>query len=158
MKRLVILVMLTVCSVSIFAQTRKGDSSFGANVGYGFDTENVTLGVDYRYNVTNEIRITPSITHFVKHDYRSAWAIDLNAHYVVQVSENFGFYPLGGLSLSFWKLGDKHTVNRNRLGANIGLGAEVYASRELTVGVEFKYHIIDDWDQAMFAVRAAYNF
>lgn len=160
MKRLIVLVVLAVISLSAFAQTRQGDSSIGANVGYSFDSENVTLGIDYRYNITDEVRLAPSITHFVKSNHHSAWAIDLNAHYVVQLSEKFGFYPLGGLSLSFWKwdLGGNHSVDHNRLGANIGLGGEVYASKELTVGLEVKYNIVKTYDQALFAVRAAYNF
>jgi outer membrane protein X len=41
---------------------------------------------------------------------------------------------------------------------NIGLGGEVYASRDLTVGLEMKYNLIQDFDQAMAAVRIAYNF
>ena len=48
--------------------------------------------------------------------------------------------------------------NVSRLGLNIGLGGEVYASRELTVGLEMKYNLIKDFDQALAAVRIAYNF
>ena len=51
--------------------------------------------------VTDAFRLTPSITHLVKNDGLSAWAIDMNAHYVFKLSEMFGFYPLAGLSLSF---------------------------------------------------------
>ena len=53
--------------------------------------------------VTDAFRLTPSITHLVKNDGLSAWAIDMNAHYVFKLSEMFGFYPLAGLSLSFGK-------------------------------------------------------
>ena len=41
---------------------------------------------------------------FVKDDGLSAWAIDVNAHYVFKLSDMFGFYPLAGLDLSFWKV------------------------------------------------------
>jgi len=155
MKKLIVMLMLTIVSTGVFAQTEKGSSSFGLNIGYGFDSENATLGIDYRYNLTNEIRLTPSITHFVKNDGLKAWAIDMNAHYVVQLSDMFGFYPLGGLSLSFWNF---HSIDKTRFGANVGLGGEVYATKEITIGLEAKYNIIKDFDQAMIAVRVGYNF
>lgn len=160
MKRVVVIVLLSVFSLGVFAQKHRGDSSFGLNLGYGFDSENVLLGIDYRFNMTDELRLVPSITHFIKNDFHSAWAIDMNAHYVFPLSEYFGFYPLGGLGLSFWKwdVGNDLSHNETRFGANLGLGGELYASKELTVGLEVKYHIIKDYDQAMFALRVGYNF
>lgn len=107
------------------------------------------------YCVTDAFRLTPSITHLVKNDGLSAWAIDMNAHYVFKLSEMFGFYPLAGLSLSFWKAGP---WDATRFGANIGLGGEVYATDRISVGLEAKYNIIKDLDAAALAVRVGYNF
>ena len=52
----------------------------------------------------------------------------------------------------YWRDGE------TRFGANIGLGAEVYATREFSIGLEAKYNIIKDVDQAMIGLRAAYCF
>ena len=41
---------------------------------------------------------------------------------------------------------------------NIGLGAEVYATRELSLGLEVKYNIVKDIDQALLGLRVGYNF
>ena len=159
MKKLVVLMMLIVCCVSASAQVQRGMSSVGLNLGYGFDSKNATLGIEDRYCVTDELRLSPSMTYFVKNNGHSAFAIDMNAHYVFRLSEMFGFYPLGGLSLSFWRFdGIPHNFNRTRFGANIGLGAEVYATNQISVGLEAKYNIIKDFDQAMLAVRVGYNF
>lgn len=155
MKKLIVLLMLTVFTLGAYAQTQQGQSSVGLNIGYGFDSENATLGVDYRYSLTDAVRLNPSLTALVKNNGLSAWMIDMNAHYVVKLSEMFGFYPLAGLSLSFW---DIHGYNATRFGANIGLGGEVYATQNLTVGLDIKYNIIKDFDQAMMAVRVGYNF
>ena len=116
---------------------------------------NATLGVDYRYCITDAVRLSPSLTYFVKNDNHSTWAIDLNAHYVVKLSEMFGFYPLAGLSLSFWKAGP---WDATRFGAYIGLGGEVYATDRVSGGLEAKYNIIKDLDAAALAVRVGYNF
>lgn len=164
MKKLVILLLLAVVSLGAYAQTEQGRSSVGFNIGYGFDSKNATLGVDYRYCITDAIRLNPSLTHFVKNNGLSAWAIDMNAHYVVKLSDMFGFYPLAGLSLSFWKAdyGELNHVklssNYTRFGANIGLGGELYATDQITVGLEVKYNIVKDIDQALVAVRVGYNF
>lgn len=166
MKKLIVICMLAIISMSAFAQTRQGQSSFGFNLGYGFnDIGNALLGVDYRYNVTDEVRLAPSLTYFVKDDYFSGWAIDLNAHYVFKLSDMFGFYPLAGLDLSFWKvsLGNSASLNKTRLGANVGLGGELYATDQISVGLEFKYNILKSWEhiglsQPILAVRVGYNF
>lgn len=161
MKRILLVVLLAVISLGAYAQ--KGTQSVGFNIGYGFTSENATLGLDYRYNLTDAVRLSPSLSYFVKNDGLSAWNIDMNAHYVFPLSEMFGFYPLAGLNLSFWKFScmlDDHSISQNetRFGANVGLGAELYATEQLTVGIEGKYTIIKDFDQALLAVRVAYNF
>ena len=160
MKKLIVMCMLAIISMSAFAQTPQGQSSFGFNIGYGFnDNGNALLGVDYRYNFTDEVRFAPSLTYFVKDNGLSAWAIDMNVHYVFKLSEMFGFYPLAGLDLSFWKFGaGGWSHNMTRFGANIGLGGEVYATDQITVGLEFKYNIIKDFDQPILGVRVGYNF
>lgn len=157
MQRWMFVLALTILSLGAYAQTEKGISSAGFTIGYGFgpDAKNATLGLDYRYNILDEVRISPSLAYFVKNDGLSAWAIDLNAHYVVQLSDMFGFYPLGGLSLSFW---DVWGYNATRFGVNIGLGGELYATKEITVGVEFKYNAIKDFHQPMLGVRVGYSF
>lgn len=100
MKKIFIVFSLVMIAFGASAQ-KQGLSSIGLSMGYGFDTENATLGIDYRYSITDEFRFAPSLTHYVKKDGLSAWSIDMNAHYVVLLSNQFAFYPIGGLSLSF---------------------------------------------------------
>ncbi len=159
MKKLFLVALLAIISIGAYAQKGQGNQQLGFNIGYAFDSENATLGVDYRYNITDAIRFNPGVTYFTKNDGLSAWAIDMNLHYVVPLGDSFSFYPLAGLDLSFWKFGHKdYSDNATRFGANIGLGGEFYATSLLTVGVDLKYNIIKDFDQAMFAVRVGYNF
>ena len=156
MKKLFLLLTMVCLSIAgMHAQTQRGSSSVGFNLGYAFDSEQVGLGLDYRYCITDEFRLNPGVTYLVKYDHLSAWMIDLNAHYVFKLSNVFGFYPLAGLSMSFWN----HPVdNFNRFGANIGLGGEIYATDQFIIGLEAKYNIVKDVDQAMIGLRAAYCF
>lgn len=160
MKKFVLMLMLTIFSLGAYAQTGRGQQSVGFNIGYGFDSENASLGIDYRYCLTDAVRLSPSLTYLVKNNNHSTWAIDLNAHYVVKISEMFGFYPIAGLSLSFWNwdMGLDVSHNETRFGANVGLGGEIYATDNLSIGLDVKYNIIKDFDQAMLAVRLGYSF
>ena len=161
MKKFIVTCMLVVLGIGASAQTRQGQSSFGVNLGYGFsDHSNVLFGLDYRYNFTDEIRFAPSFSYFVKENGLSAWAVDVNAHYVIPLSDMFGFYPLAGLDLSFWDLefGNELHQRYTRFGVNLGLGGEVYATDQLTVGLEFRYNLIKDFNQPILGVRIGYNF
>lgn len=164
MKKFIVMCMLAVVGITASAQNSQGQSAFGFNVGYGFsDHSNMLFALDYRYCLTDEIRFAPSLTYFVEDESLSAWAIDVNAHYLFRATEMFGFYPLVGLDLSFWRLGDidgGHSLHETftRFGANFGVGGEVYASDRLTVGLEFKYNLIKDFNQPILAVRVGYSF
>lgn len=163
MKRIGIVLLFLAMTLGVSAQNTAGSSSIGFNVGYGFDSKNASLGLDYRYSFTDAFRIAPSVTHLVKNDGISAWMLDANVHYLFPLGSQFSFYPLAGVNLSFWKasadFGEwKFSDNLTRFGLNVGLGAELYATKEITVGLEMKYNIVKDLDQAMLAVRVAYNF
>lgn len=153
MRKMIVLLVLAAITTVGYAQ--KGQTSGGFTLGYTFDTDNVTAGLDLRYNLTNEVRLAPSLTHYIKHRHWSAWAIDVNAHYVVQVTDMFGFYPLGGVGLTFWDIAGH---GENRFGLNVGLGGEIYATKEITVGLEMKYNIVEDFSQALIGMRIGYNF
>ena len=62
MKKFVMMLMLAVFSLGAYAQTQQGQSAVGFNIGYGFDSKNATLGVDYRYCITDAVRLSPSLT------------------------------------------------------------------------------------------------
>ncbi len=155
MKKIILGMMLAVISMGAFAQTRQGDQSVGVSVGYGFEIESATIGLDYRYNLTNATRLAPSFTYVTENMGISGILFDLNAHYVFELSDMFGFYPIGGFSLGFW---DGKYDNVTRFGLNIGLGGELYATKQISVGVEAKYNVIKDYDQAFVGIRVGYNF
>ena len=56
MKKLFLVALLAIISIGAYAQKGQGNQQLGFNIGYAFDSENATLGVDYRYNITDAIR------------------------------------------------------------------------------------------------------
>jgi opacity protein-like surface antigen len=149
MKRVVFAFVLMLLTLTVSAQ--KGTQSVGFNVGYAFDSNDATLGVDYRYNITDSWRLAPSMTMLLDGEGVGVFALDMNAHYVFPISEMVGFYPLAGVSLAFWDFGSYDTTD---FGINFGLGAEIYATSNVTVGLEVKYSL----NQPLTAVRVAYSF
>lgn len=150
------IMLLVFAAVATVSYAQKGQLSAGFNVGHAFDSNNVLTGVDFRYNLTDELRLAPSLSHFIKNNGLSAWAVDVDMHYVFPLTDMFGFYPLGGAGVSFWNM--HGCKNKSRLGLNVGLGGEVYATKEVTVGMEMKYLIVSDYDQAIIAFRVGYKF
>lgn len=151
------MMLLVFAAIVTLGYAQKGNTSAGFTLGHAVDTENTIAGLDFRYNVTDELRLAPSISHYFKNNHLSAWAIDVNAHYVFALNDLFGFYPLGGVGLTFWD-SKWSSSNVNRLGLNVGLGVELYATKEVTVGLEMKYYITSRFDQAVAGLRVGYNF
>ena len=157
MKKFLFLCLFAALAISGYAQ--KGHASVGASMGYAHEYEMATFGVDFRYNILPDIRIAPSITHMFRNRGLNAWYLDLDVHYVIDVTHAFSFYPIGGLSLSIWDWNRYYNDNkRTRVGPNIGLGGEFRIMDELSVGMDFKYNLIQDHDQALASVRVAYHF
>ncbi|MDR0348923.1 MAG: porin family protein [Tannerella sp.] len=154
MKKIIYLLLFAALAVSGYAQ--QGDASAGLKFGYAFEFETAVFGVDFRYNIMPDIRIAPSITHMFKGKGVSGWYIDFDGHYVIDLANDFSFYPIGGIALSIWDVGEKgrHT----RLGPNIGLGGEYRVIDDLSIGMDFKYNITGgDFHQAILGVRFAYQ-
>jgi outer membrane protein X len=148
--------MVALCTVNGYAQ--QGHMSAGARLGYAAEWETVTLGVDYRYNFLPDFRLAPSLTYMVRNRNTSAWYMDMDCHYVVTVTDLFSFYPIGGMGLSLWGQHLYGMENTARLGLNVGLGAELRLTREISAGLDMKYNITSRYDQALAAVRVAYHF
>ncbi|MDR0394694.1 MAG: porin family protein [Tannerella sp.] len=122
--------LLAVCIVSFvtvgFAQNNdikyngeKGVSSIGAILGYAIDNKTIAVGIDYRYNIKDRVRLAPSVLYTVKNEDKSMWVVNADAHYLMRVTDKMTIYPLGGLGLSVWNLdykkvgsGDKNSENK----------------------------------------------
>jgi outer membrane protein X len=192
-------VLVAVCLVGFatvgFAQDgdferrgEKGVSSVGGIVGYAIDNKTPAVGVDFRYNLKDRLRLAPSVLHTVKNEGRSAWFVNADAHYLARITNEVTIYPIGGIGLSAWKLdpaffvggepAGKESVGEEpaeeesvdgeiaeketkvRAGLNLGFGGEMRVTKDLIVGAEFRYHLTPErlYDQAMILARVAYYF
>ena len=100
--------------------------------------------------------------------------INVDFHYLFPVAQSVKLYPLFGLTMSNWMF-DMHDLdvdwdgdhvhvddggnhNEFRIGANLGVGAEFALGRNWAMNVEFRYQLVDDFDQGVINFGAAYRF
>ena len=174
------LAFLTVCLVVFYAngyaqknyKGEKGVSSVGVTVGHAINSKAPTIGVDYRYNILDKVRLAPSAMYTFKSDYSHAFYVNADAHYLTRITDKATLYPLAGVGFSVRKwdpfvidelehfLGNDDSGTRTRVGLNLGFGGEMRITKDIILGAEFRYYLTSDrsYDQAMILVRAAYYY
>ena len=156
MKKLIVLFsMMFFIMGSAFAQ--KGIQAAGVHLSYGTEIESFGIGVKYQYNITDNIRLEPSMNYFFENNGVDMFDLNANAHYLFPMASNIRVYPLAGLTFASWDAG-KGVDNITRLGVNLGGGAEFDIADNLMLNFELKYQFVSDLDQAVFNVGIAYMF
>lgn len=160
MKKLIVLIgMMFFIMNSTFAQ--KGIKAVGVHLGYGTEIESVGIGMKFQYNITDNIRLEPSMNYFFKNEGIEQFDINANAHYLFPMASNIRIYPLAGLTFARWNFDhpfEDFSSDVTRLGVNLGGGAEVDITKDFMLNCELKYHFVSDFDQAIFNIGIAYMF
>ena len=145
-------------------QAQKGKQAIGFGLSYGTEIETLGFGVKYQYNLTNPLRIEPSFNYFFENDNVSMLDLNVNFHYLCPIANNVKIYPLAGVTFTNWMWdggeiwGVDFDDNETRFGVNLGAGLEFNLSHNWTMNMEFKYQLVDDFDQGVFNIGAAYRF
>ena len=154
MKKLIVLFsMMFFIMGSAFAQ--QGIQAAGVHLAYGTGIESFGIGVKYQYNISNNIRLEPSMNYFFENNGVDQFDLNANAHYLFPMASNVRVYPLAGLTFSRW---DTFLGDETRLGVNLGGGAEMDITDKLMLNFELKYQFVSDLDQAIFNIGIAYMF
>ena len=163
MKKIIIAACMALLGCgSVFAQ--QGKQAIGGNLSYGTEIESVGIGLKYQYNITDQIRIEPSMNYFFKNDGLSMFDINANIHYLFPIASNISLYPLAGFTYTNWhldlgKAGDYDVSGSDgKFGVNLGAGMEFDLDKNWSLNFDIKYQLISDLDQAVFNLGVAYNF
>ena len=162
MKKLIVLFsMMFFIMGSAFAQ--QGIQAAGVHLTYGTEIESFGIGVKYQYNISNNIRLEPSMNYYFENNHEiDQFDLNANVHYLFPMASNVRVYPLAGLTFARWDFGDRaggsFTGGITRLGVNLGGGAEMDITDKLMLNFELKYQFVSDLDQAIFNVGIAYMF
>ena len=175
MKKLVVLaVFLAAFCVNSFAQKNyrgeKGVSSVGVIIGHAVSNKAPTIGIDYRYNIMDKVRLAPSAMYVLKNNHTNTIYANADVHYLARITKEATLYPLAGIGFSHWKwdfiipaipgVYEWESETKIRLGLNLGFGGEMRVSQDIIVGAEFRYNLTAErsYDQAMLLARVAYYF
>jgi len=173
MRVIVFIVSFVLIITNGFAQKslkgEKGVSSVGVMVGYAIENDQAVVGIDYRYNIQDKIRLAPSVLYAIKSDNADTWYFNADAHYLARVTDRVTLYPIGGLGVSVWRyrlfpgwqdfLDIKKIESDVCVGLNLGFGGEIRATEDIIIGAEFRYNWTERYyNQAMLLARVAYYF
>ena len=153
MKKFIVLMSMMLC-IAGSAMAQKGIKSVGLNLNYGTEIESFSLGVKYQQNITDEIRLEPSMNYYFENKGIDMFDVNFNAHYLFPMASNIRIYPLAGLTFERWDIGKI----KNKLGVNLGAGAEFDIADQWMMNFELKYKIVKKFDQAVFNIGIAYMF
>ena len=165
MKKLFMMAVALMMAVAVNAQSEKGAMSVGGNINFGLDHgyNNIGIAPKFSYNFIDHLRGEASFDYFFKNDHISQWGINLNLHYVFDIKEKHGLYPLAGfayLHQHFSAYGV--TANTGHAGFNLGAGYEFRISEHFKIGAEGKlqclWHDGDSGSRGVISIGAAYMF
>lgn len=163
MKKIILLWILLLSGITINAQNQKGEWSLGYSGGASLKTESGFLCIDYRYNLTKGIRISPSARRYLKKDGYKGAGGDIDLQYVFNAGEFINLYPYLGASYTYWDyLVDKKTKEYNKgqesFGYNMGVGIEINVIDDIIIGLEAKYNYTEINKQPIIGIRVGYVF
>ena len=165
------LVSFVACILVIVNLALGQSFSFGAAGIYGDDIEEVGIHTRAYYNLKNDrICFGPEFSYFRKSEEvvsgenisTQLKEINLNGHYIIELNEKWGLYPLTGLNVSFEAektVIDTGEIQKKRadiFGVNIGIGMHRAVDKWVVFG-EFN-HLFSDANQNSFLIGAFYTF
>lgn len=140
-----------------WAQINQGDIAAGANLVYGSKIENIGLGAKFQYTVIDHVRAEVGFNYFFKKHHQSMWDVNLNAHYLINVyQDRVLLYPIAGLS--FASVENEFDKDINRIGLNLGAGAQYMLNDNVGVTLEYRHSIMKDIDQGVIGLGVNYKF
>lgn len=158
MKKFWLFALLAFIGLGVSAH-QKGDMAAGVNLGFGTDISSFELGAKFQYGFSDPIRAEVAFNYFFENNLTSMWDIELTGHYLFNVADKFSIYPLVGITYTNVSVSwGGWSASEGRFGANLGAGAEYYINETFAVGLEAKYQLIADFDQAIISVGATYRF
>lgn len=167
MKKL-LMVAITLMVGFCAAMAQKDVKAVGVNLNYGSEISNFGIGAKFQYGITDQVRVEPSFDYYLKKDGMSFWDINANVHYLFNATESIKIYPLVGLGYGHYSLsweydyddfyGNEELMSEGKIALNLGAGAEYQLDKNLSIGAELKYQIINHFNQLVITIGATYKF
>ena len=169
MKKLFMVAIILMVGISS-AMAQKNVIAAGVNVNYGTEIKNVGFGGKLQYGLTDAIRSEVAFNYYLEKDGLGLWDASVNVHYLFDLGDKFKVYPLVGLGYANckadWSIGydyedediESGSVSSGEIMVNLGAGAEYPLTNKLSLGLECKYQIINNFNQLVPTLGLTYKF
>ena len=173
MKKLVFALCFALVSICGMARN-EGDMAVGAQIGVNpvlnddVSVTNFGFGLKFQYNIADPVRLEGAFDYLFRDKGVDAITLAVNAHYLVDLGNNFTFYPVVGLGYGnigglAYKIDYGHGMkveskSLSRVLVNIGVGAEYDVNSAISLGLEFKYRYMKDFSALPITFGITYHF
>jgi len=159
MKKFLFIIGLALVSIAGYAQT--GEKSVIGKLGYQTEAKRFLLGVESRYNITDQIRLAPDVQFLFPKNKATGLDVNFNVHYDFPIADGLRLYPLAGVAMmnNRWS-GDSNSgsVSTTDFGFNIGGGVLYDLASDAFVDFQFKYTFTENVDPAYFTIGYGIRF
>ncbi len=155
----------TLILLFITTQPAKAQLLVGGGPLYGDDIKELGANLRLYTFIGDKICFGPEFTAFGKHDTMidgdpaelSLWEVNFNAHYIFEVSEGLGFYPVAGLNYSkeTETIQGHNDLTEDAFGVNLGFGVH-YELHKFIVYTEYD-SLFSDLSQNSFTVGILFH-
>ena len=155
-----VLTLLCAVGITLAANAAGGGMAFGVNMAHASWANQMGIGAKFQCELVDAFRVEPSFNYYFENANWRSWDVNVDFHYVVNVSNKFDVYPLAGLGYSNWKydLGENTTYNQDRFVFNLGAGGEVALTERIALTAELRYQLMKDFGQLDTMVGVKYRF
>lgn len=143
--------------------------SIGLMLGYGSKIEQIGIGANAEFGLTEKLKIAPSFLYYFTEDHDFAktnlWELNGNLNYYFIDSNEMGVYGIGGLNYThisvkadspFGGFGGNYSESSGKIGLNLGAGLNYNISERLSPYAELKF-VISDYDQLVAMIGMKYK-
>lgn len=157
MKKLMLILCMILVGMGAFAQ--RGNIELGGKLNCASSQPKVGVGVVARYQIDRNFRPELTLNYYPEDGHVSAWDLNVNLHYIFDITNRFKLYPLGGLGAftydNSWVVPDGSS---SKLGLNLGGGLQFNITRELHLNAETYCQLVSDNGRGVMNVSLVYVF
>ncbi len=162
MKKFIIMAVLALSAV-FNAHAEAGDMSIAPQVSFATKNSLFGLGAQVQFDIDEHFRLSPDFFFFIKNKGKTAYSADVNLHYLIPKGA-FAFYPIAGIAYHRYKFamvdeeGNKYDEKHDRIGGNIGVGAQYEIDELVQVFAEERCQLMKDVTQSVTVLGVRFVF
>ena len=162
MKKYIIMAIVALSAV-FNAHAEAGDMSIAPQISFATKNSQLGVGAQVQFDIDDHFRLAPDFFFFIKNKGKTAYSADVNLHYLIPKG-SFAIYPLAGFAYHRYKFqkideeGEKYDEKHDRIGGNIGIGAQYEIDEMMQLFAEERFQLLKDVNQSVTVVGVRFVF